>query len=198
MGSNKSYLVQSNNDQQMSAGTKKYLANVSSLSVAGVNMTPAQIAQLFDDRVASTESVQAASAARSAAIKANRDKRAQTASKVKTYTSIVQGMFAESPDTLAVFGLAPHKVPEKSAATKTVAALKSKATRKARHTMGKNQKANVKGTVPASDIAIIQGSSSSASGPRPRRRRPSSRRPRVAGRLRRGRLPRRRLLRHRP
>jgi len=110
MGSNSSHLVQSNNDQLMSAATKQYLANVPSLSVAGESMTPAQIAQLFDDRVASTQTVQTATAGRTAAVKANRDKRAQTASKVKAYTTIIQGMFAESPDTLAAFGLTPRKV----------------------------------------------------------------------------------------
>ena len=165
MGSNNSHLVQSNNDQLMSAATKQYLANVPSLSVAGESMTPAQIAQLFDDRVASTQTVQTATAGRTAAVKANRDKRAQTASKVKAYTTIIQGMFAESPDTLAAFGLKPRKVAQKSAATKTIAAQKAKATRKARHTMGNEQKAGIVGTVPASDIAIIQGSASSASGP---------------------------------
>jgi hypothetical protein len=69
MGTNSSHLVQSNNDQLMSAGTKQYLANVPSLSVAGESMTPAQIAQLFDDRVASTQTVQTATAGRTAAVK---------------------------------------------------------------------------------------------------------------------------------
>ena len=164
MGTINSHLAQSNHDQLMSAGTKQHLANVISLSVAGESMTPAQIAQLFDDRVASTQTVQTAAAAHTAAVKANRDKRAQTASKVKAYTSIVRGMFGESPDTLAAFGLTPRKVAQKSAATKTIAAQKAKATRKARHTMGKDQKAGIVGTVPPANIAIIQGSTSSASG----------------------------------
>jgi hypothetical protein len=165
MATNRTHLAQVNSDQQMSAGTKKHLAGIPSLSVAGTDMTPAQIAQMFDDRAASTQAVQAATAERTTAVKANRDKREQTAPAVTAFTSIVQGMFSSSPNTLAEFGLTPRKVAQKGTATKRVAALKSLATRKARHTMGKDQKAGIKGTVPAADIAIIQGSSSSASSP---------------------------------
>jgi hypothetical protein len=58
-------------------------------------------------------------------------------------------MFAGSIDSLAVFGLKPRKVraapkPEDQVA----AALKAKATRKARMTMGPKQKAKIKGVVP--------------------------------------------------
>jgi hypothetical protein len=103
-------------------------------------MTPAAIAQIFDPRVASTQAAQAASVARTAAIEANRDKRAQTGPFVKAFTSVIQGMFAQSPDTLAAFGLTVPKVGKRTAAGKTAAALKNKATRKARNTMGKKQK----------------------------------------------------------
>ncbi len=159
------HLAQTNSDQKMSAGIKKYLVNIPSLSVAGQDMTPAQLAQMFDERVASTQDVQAATAARTTAVKANRDNRAKTASTVSAITNIVRGMFSNSPSTLAEFGLTPRKVAQKSTTTKKVAALKAKATRAARHTMGKDQKANIKGAVPASDISVIDGSSSTAAGP---------------------------------
>jgi hypothetical protein len=45
------------------------------------------------------------------------------------------------------FGFHPHKVTVTSAATKALAAEKSKATREARGTKGKRQKAHIKGTV---------------------------------------------------
>jgi hypothetical protein len=58
-------------------------------------------------------------------------------------------MFAESPDTLAEFGMTAPKKAERSAAVKAGAVAKNKATRVARHTMGKNQKKAVKGAVNA-------------------------------------------------
>ena len=55
----------------------------------------------------------------------------------------------DASSTLADFGYAPPKIAAKSAATKATAAERGRATRTARHTMGKKQKQPVKGTVPA-------------------------------------------------
>lgn len=145
----RTHLTDINSDQKMAAGIKKYLSNVPSLSVAGQDMTPAQLAQLFDERAASTQAVQAATAARTTAVKANRDNRAKTASVVSAFVNIVRGMFSTSPSTLAEFGLTPRKVSQKSTTTKKVAVLKALATRAARHTMGKDQKEVVQSWVRA-------------------------------------------------
>jgi hypothetical protein len=65
----------------------------------------------------------------------------------RAFKRIVQGMFAESPDTLADFGLKPLKVGARTVATKVDAIARAAATRKARHTMGSQQKKEVKGDV---------------------------------------------------
>jgi hypothetical protein len=130
-------------------GTQQYFAQQASLTIGGATYTPAQIVQIFTDRIASNKAAEAATAAKAAAIKADRDKRAAFASVVKAYRRMLEGMFSDSPDTLAAFGLAPIKVASKTVAVKSDAIAKSLATREARHTMGPKQKANIHGT-PAS------------------------------------------------
>jgi hypothetical protein len=53
----------------------------------------------------------------------------------------------QDPATLADFGLAPRKSNAKTVQTKATAVAKNLATRKARGTMGKKQKASIKGHV---------------------------------------------------
>jgi hypothetical protein len=55
--------------------------------------------------------------------------------------------FAGQVDALSDFGLTGRKTPVVSPETRVAAANKAKATREARHTMGKKQKAAIKGTV---------------------------------------------------
>jgi hypothetical protein len=60
--------------------------------------------------------------------------------------------FGDTPQAgtaLADFGFAPPTVSQPTADTKATAVEKRRATREARHTMGKNPKKNVKGTVAA-------------------------------------------------
>jgi hypothetical protein len=134
------------NDQKMSDATLLHLANIASLPVGNATMTPAQIAQIYKDRIATNQAVLDANAQRAEAVKADKDKRAQTGPVTKAFKRMVQGMFAQSPTVLADFGLTPAKVVTKSVATKTVAVAKAKATRAARHTMGSRQRAQIMGT----------------------------------------------------
>ncbi|MBV9946995.1 MAG: hypothetical protein JOZ69_09115, partial [Myxococcales bacterium] len=72
-----------------------------SLFVGSQSVTPADIVRIFEDRLTVAKAAVSAEAARTAAVKANRDKRAQTAAFVSSIKRIVQGMFSQSPDTLA-------------------------------------------------------------------------------------------------
>jgi hypothetical protein len=147
--SNSSRLVSQTADQKMVVGTQQFLSKLTTMTAGSQSLTPADIVKIFQDRVASSQAVQTATAARTAAIKADRDKRTQTAPVVKAFKRVVQGMFSESPDTLAVFGLQPVKVGTRTVATKAEAVEKTLATRAARHTMGKEQKKDIKGTPPS-------------------------------------------------
>jgi hypothetical protein len=151
MSLNNSRLILQTNDQKMSDAILVHLANVASLPVGNAVMTPAQIAQIFKDRVATNQAVLDATAKRVEAVQTDRDKRAQTDPVAKAVRRIVQGMFAQSPAILADFGLAPLKAGTRSVQTKSVAVAKAKATRTARHTMGSKQRAKITGeTVSAS------------------------------------------------
>ncbi len=136
-------------DQAMIDGTQKFLAKLAQLPVGSQTMTPDEIVQIFQGRLAIGKAVLTAEAARTAAVKADKDKRQSTAVFERSFRRIVLGMFSQSPDTLAIFGLKPPKAAKKTVATKAAAVAKNKATRKARNTQGTKQKKQIKGTTPA-------------------------------------------------
>jgi hypothetical protein len=136
-------------DQNMINGVQKVLGKTASLTVGSQTVTPADIVKVFQDRRNAANAATAAEAARTAAVKADRDTRKQTAPFVSSLRRIVQGMYSQSPDTLAEFGLKAVKAPKTKVATKATAQVKSTATRKARNTLGSKQKKSIKGTVPA-------------------------------------------------
>jgi hypothetical protein len=146
--SSPSRLVQNAADQKMLAGAQQFLPKLPTLTVGAQSFAPADVAAILQGLVASSQAVQTAAAAWAAAVRADRTQRAQAAPLVKAFKRVVQGMFPDSVDTLAVFGLQPVKVGTRTVATKAGAIDKSLATRKARHTMGKVQKADIHGTPP--------------------------------------------------
>jgi hypothetical protein len=141
-------------DQALLAGVQKFLASYPSLPVDGQMMTLTGIVQLLQDRINASQAAQAAEAAHVAAVKAESDVRAKTAASQSSLRQIVQGMFSGSPDNLAVFGLKPRKASSETATTRAAAAVKAKATRKARGTMGPKEKLKITGTsTPATPTA---------------------------------------------
>jgi hypothetical protein len=95
---------------------------------------------ILQDRIATGKAVVQAEAARTAAVKADDDRRAQTKRKIAAFKRLVIAMFLELPDVLGTFGLAAPKVGQKSAAVKAGAAAKAKATRAKLGTRGAQQK----------------------------------------------------------
>ncbi len=133
-------------DHKMIEGVQKFLSKFASLPVGSQNRTPADMVKVFQDRIDTANAASAAAAARSAAVKVSRDTRKETAAFVSSLRRMVQGMFSQSPDTLAAFGLKPPKASKTTVVTKATALAKSTATRKARNTMGSKQRKAVKGT----------------------------------------------------
>ncbi|HZU84945.1 MAG TPA: hypothetical protein VE987_18570 [Polyangiaceae bacterium] len=150
-------------DQKMVDAVQKHLSQFASLPVGSQSVSPADIVKVFEDRLTAGKAAVAAEAARTAAVKANRDKRAQTAAFVSSFKRIVQGMFSQSPDTLAEFGLKAPKASKKTVAVKSAALAKNKATRTARSTMGSKQKKKVKGTTPSASTGSTSATTPSAS-----------------------------------
>jgi hypothetical protein len=136
-------------DQAMIDGVQKFLSHLASMTVGSQTLTPADIVKVFQDRLTAGKAAQTAEAARKAAVKADRDERAKSAALVRSLRRVVVGMFEQTPDTLAAFGLAAPKAAKKKVAVKAAAVAKSKATRTARHTTGKKARLAIKGAPPA-------------------------------------------------
>ena len=126
------------------AGVQKHLLNTS-LIVDGTTFTGAQLVQSLQGRVTANAAVVTAKAAWQSAIKTDTDPAAVTF--VAQLTQAIRIMYASSVDVLADFGVAPRKVRVVDPATQVEAAAKARATRAARHTLGKNQKKSIKGSV---------------------------------------------------
>jgi hypothetical protein len=154
-------------DQALLAGVQKFLVQYPSLTVGSQSMTSAAIVTALQNRINANQAVQTAEAARTAAVKANQDERAQSATFEQGLRQVVQGMFSQSPDSLAVFGLKPRKSTKKTVATKTEAVAKNKATRAARHTMGPKQKLEITGATPAAGDSGTSAAPVAASGASP-------------------------------
>ncbi len=136
-------------DQKHVAAIDKYFGSLTSLTFAGQTITPAILKATFQADVTETQALDAAEAqVKQARVtqKAARQKANATRLQLKTY--IVANYGAQSVQMLEDFGFSAPKSPgTKTVATKATAIAKAEATRAARHTMGKKQKAAIKGTV---------------------------------------------------
>jgi hypothetical protein len=139
--------------QKLIAGTNKHFATASSLAFGSETTTPQALTQLFQSFVDAFTGVMAAKATYTAKLQAERTLAASVRLVIQAYEAFVRATFSKSPDVLADFGLAPHKVTKPTVATKVVAVDRRLATRKARHTMGKKAKLAITGTLPEAPAA---------------------------------------------
>jgi hypothetical protein len=135
-------------DQKLIDGLKKNEQTVPSLLIAGTSFKTADVIATLHARLATSNAAQSARAPWQTAVKADRDERKNTKTFVSGVRQALQVMFAGQIDRLADFGLTPRKAHVVTPEKKAAAALKAKATRAARHTMGNKQKSTIKGTVP--------------------------------------------------
>ena len=119
------------------------------LIINSVAHTPADIITMLQERVASLKAVEAARAVLATQVASSRLKLASTKAIVAGVQHELQTMYGNDSGMLADFGLKPRKpTGRKTVDTLVTAAEKAKATRKARHTLGKKQKAKIKGKPP--------------------------------------------------
>jgi hypothetical protein len=146
--------TQQDRDRKTLAAIQKYLMQMTAITIAGVTQTPQQLIQQFQTYM---QTADAATQARATFLSAAATARTtQTASRPfrRGFRSFIENTFAD-PSILAEFGLPPHKTATVTVDTKAAAAAKSLATRKARHTLGKQQKKAIHGTVPATAPAEV-------------------------------------------
>ena len=153
---------------QLLAGFQKHLANVTSLTLASVAYTPAQITADLQQLVSLYGAVDAARAVVKAKLTTEAAQAPTLLSLMAALVSYVRVTFSESPDVLADFGLTPKKAPTPLTAEQQAAAVaKREATRKARGTTGKKAKKAVKGNVVGVVVTPVTASTPAAPSPAP-------------------------------
>jgi hypothetical protein len=118
------------------------------LFIGGQKMLNADVVKRLQDLVASGNLVRSTRAAWQAAVKADKELRANNLQFADDVKQTLRAMFSGDIETLADFGLTGKRKPAPKPATKVAAAAKAKATRTARGTKGKKQKAQIHGTTP--------------------------------------------------
>ncbi len=128
--------------KQLIIGVNKHYPNGSEqLQVGGATVTVSGLTALLQSVVDNRQAVEVSQAATKAKVQAERAQAPSQLAVIRALESTIRGTFGNSADVLADFGLAPTKVRvTRTAEEKAVSAAKSAATRKARGTMGKNQK----------------------------------------------------------
>jgi len=136
-------------DQKMIEGIKKHLKSAS-IVVAGKTYTSDEVVAALQARVDAANAIAPAKAAWQDLVNTATTQTEQSKSLVSGLRQTVKVMFGQTAETLADFGI-PAPKPRKvlTSEEKVAAAAKAAATRAARHTMGKVQKAKVKGSAPS-------------------------------------------------
>jgi hypothetical protein len=135
-------------DQKLIAGLQKHQQSVPSLVIGGTSYKTADVITGIQTLVDSGQAVVSSRATWQANVASDKALRAKNKTFMSGVRQSVLVAYGNSIDVLSDFGLTPRKKPApRTPEEKTASAAKAKATRAARHTMGKKQKAQIKGTV---------------------------------------------------
>ncbi|HEY4014171.1 MAG TPA: hypothetical protein VGM06_12590 [Polyangiaceae bacterium] len=138
-------------DQALADGLGKHASAITSIVIGGVSQTTADIVAVLQARIDSANAAQTTWATWRNAVAADRAERTKTQAYVSGVKQALLVAFTGQVDALADFGMTPRKPRVVTPEEKVTAAAKAKATRAARHTMGKKQKAAIKGALPPTD-----------------------------------------------
>jgi hypothetical protein len=145
--------IRSDRNRKAIDGVRKHYASSPMVILDGVSLAPDDIVKALQGSIDAADATTAVTALFHKTVDAEQTAHAAADAVYLGLKTLVTSQFKTAPDTMAEFGftLQPRQVPD--AATAAAAVEKRRATRVARHTMGKRQKANVKGTVTAPDTA---------------------------------------------
>jgi hypothetical protein len=139
------------------AGATKYFSNTTSVTFGGTSYTAAALAQELQNILAVYTDVDAARAALKAKLLVEKNQAGTDNAFLSAFRAFVMVHFGKDPVALAVFGIAPPKARTlQTVEAKALTVDKALATRAARHTMGKRQKAKITGVVPQSATSGTQ------------------------------------------
>ncbi len=139
--------------QKILLGLGKHFSNVPSVTLGGVSYPMADLKRLIQGDLDTIDATAQAKADYRAKVQVERDTDAQVNPTLRLLKAYVIAYFGDSQDAAAAlddFGYSPRKTPKKSVETKAQAIQKTEATREARHTLGRKQKARIKGTAATS------------------------------------------------
>ena len=150
------------------AGIKKHLSDTKSLVLhKGTSYKPAELVARLEQRLVLLDAVSAARAVLHDAVVANTVDRQDAAVLLRSLRAVVLGMFGGSTETLNDFGFTVRTPRKPDAETRAKAVEKLRATRLARHTMGKRQKEHVPADPPPVTNGANTGSANGAPPPAP-------------------------------
>jgi hypothetical protein len=135
-------------DQRLIDGLTKHAAIIPPVMINGVAFSSKDLIGVLQARIAASESAATARATWQSLVVADAAEHATTRTIVSGLRQAMMVAFAVQVDTLADFGLTPRKVRVLTPDQKIAAVARAKATRQARHTMGKRQKARITGANP--------------------------------------------------
>ncbi len=126
------------------------------LPVGGKLVTSKELRGRIQTHVDTMDALVQARAKVSQLVALDRQQRAELMSVMAGIQHYVAGLFGEHSMEFASFGFKPKKVPQRTVESKAQAAEKLRATRLARHTLGKRQKASIHGmpATPKADPAV--------------------------------------------
>jgi hypothetical protein len=153
--------------QQMISGLEKHTQDLASLTIAGTTYSTADLQTTLQARLDALTYAQSKKAEWQAAVKADYAERASTKVFQAGLRQALLVAFAGSVDNLADFGLVGRKPANITPQQRVAAALKAKATRAARHTLGKKQKAPIKGDVTGITVTPVVAQPTPAPSPAP-------------------------------
>ncbi|HEY4012235.1 MAG TPA: hypothetical protein VGM06_02770 [Polyangiaceae bacterium] len=150
-----------NNNRQAIAGVQKHFSSTPTLSLDGTSMTPNDVIATFQAAIDAADAATAAEKTFHDAVAAKRAAFVKSNVHLRALKTLVQNQLGSSHETLGDFGFSNpiRQVPDED--TKAAAVAKRAATRAARHTMGKRQKAPIKGvatTTPATTSSVPKSS----------------------------------------
>jgi hypothetical protein len=139
----------SDRNRKALAGIRKHYASAPTMVLDGVSYALTDIEKTLQGSIDAADATTAATATFHKTVDAERTANASADAVYAGLKTFVTTQFKTSPDVMADFGFTPSSRQVPDAATVAAAVEKRTATRVARHTMGKRQKAKVTGTTPA-------------------------------------------------
>ena len=154
-------------NKKIAEGVDKHFSKVKSLTVGGTTYTPKDLLAVLNaenDASSAVDSTRTQLVDQVATHRTAKVKAAAVRSALKVYILGTYGK--KAVQMLGDFGMsAPKATGKRTVETKVQAVAQAKATREARHTMGKKQKASIKGTVPTAATAQTPSSNAPAATP---------------------------------